>query len=921
MSHFTAFQRIMLVLNLITTLYLMGYSQSTYFVTPSGAGMMDGSSWNNASDDLQDMINTAIEGDQIWVAQGTYLPTVKVDFDNSGTAETRETIFYINKNIAIYGGFAGSEALISERDWTANPTILSGNIGVVNDDADNSYHVVIIEASQGIINSDCILDGFYIRYGNANGSTDLHEQGGGLYLDGRAHPCRPTLNQLSIAENIATYGGGIYCDAENGECSPHLTYCKIDSNQATKDGGGIYFRASGGTVTADVNNTQFQENSAANYGGAIYHFKDQVAGSCIPEYSNCLFILNAAAEGGGMASESQNGLCLPTFRNATFFNNSTSINGGAIYNRQMGGTCTSRFYNSILWANQNQITNDGGASVDLEHSIYDDGNPNNTLVYPTGVFGDGSVSDLDPAFRDPANLDLRVMRGSPAINTGDNTEIGVITDRDLDGKPRIIQGTVDMGPYESYCPLNDDPILVDIDATGDQIGTSWAHALPNLQEGIDLACDCDTSGIISVWVAEGTYYPTFKIEPGDERTRTFYISRDIRLYGGFQGDETLLAERDWQANMVILSGNIGLAGTSIDNSYHVMTLQPDKGDITSECIVDGFNIERGQADGTGQQVQVGGGLFIQGFPSVKIDPQLRNLSISHNFALFGGGGIYHSNAAASFINSTISLNDTEFSGGGVYNQQGSPWFQNCVIQNNSSDFRGGGFYHEGTERTRLYNCAFIYNEVDNVLFGGGAIFNDGTSPGVVDVINSILWKNQDEIIQNGTASTILGYCIFDDDLPDGSLTLPAGVQHVNTIDVDPLFLHPGSSATPIEERNLRLSQNSPGINNGFSISLETNIDLDGNERVISTIDIGPYENPYAGCSQTLRLDNVLYTPLNGTYQAQQSIQLGSGMEILNTAQVTLNAPEVHIDESSTQLGAQLTVLQDGCQENIQNTRE
>ncbi|MCB0670181.1 MAG: hypothetical protein KDC80_30350, partial [Saprospiraceae bacterium] len=404
------------VLFFIILVSQIAWSQTTYYVTPSGAGSMDGSSWNNASDDLQDMINTAMAGDQIWVAAGTYKPTVKMDFDNSGTADARETIFYIDKNIRIYGGFSGMESQLMQRNWIANPTILSGDLGATTNTSDNSYHVIYIDATSTTITNNCILDGFYIRYGNANGSSDLHTWGGGLYLNGQTNSCRPTLNQLSIAQNSATYGGGIYCDADNGVCSPLIALCKIDSNQASKDGGGIYFQTNNGMSTSFVNNTQFRGNSATNYGGAVFHYTDQAAGSCTPEYSNCLFMLNSAAEGGGIASENNNGLCLPTFRNATFYNNSATMNSGAIDNRRIGGTCGSRFYNSILWANQNQIENTGGATVDLDHSIYDDGNPDNLLNYPTGVTSNGPVTDLDPRFRDQTNLDLRVLPGSPAIN-------------------------------------------------------------------------------------------------------------------------------------------------------------------------------------------------------------------------------------------------------------------------------------------------------------------------------------------------------------------------------------------------------------------------------------------------------------------------------------------------------------------------
>ncbi len=87
----------------------------------------------NASDDLQDIINIATAGDQIWVAQGTYKPSEKRDIDNSGIADIRETIFYLDKNLEIYGGFAGTETMLAERNWQANPTVLSGDIGTPSD--------------------------------------------------------------------------------------------------------------------------------------------------------------------------------------------------------------------------------------------------------------------------------------------------------------------------------------------------------------------------------------------------------------------------------------------------------------------------------------------------------------------------------------------------------------------------------------------------------------------------------------------------------------------------------------------------------------------------------------------------------------------------------------------------------------------
>ena len=138
----------------------------------------DGTSWSDAYTDLQSALTDAGIGDEIWVAKGTYTPTVPV-----GRAAT----FQLLNGVALYGGYPSGGGT---RDWENNETILSGDLAT-NDAADidpadllteatrdeNSYHVVTGSGTE----ETAILDGFIVRAGNASEITGSEGLGGGMY--------------------------------------------------------------------------------------------------------------------------------------------------------------------------------------------------------------------------------------------------------------------------------------------------------------------------------------------------------------------------------------------------------------------------------------------------------------------------------------------------------------------------------------------------------------------------------------------------------------------------------------------------------------------------------------------------------------------------------------------------------------------
>ena len=84
---------------------------------------------------------------------------------------------------------------------------------------------------------------------------------------------------------------------------------------------------------------------------------------------------------------------------------------------------------------------------------------------------------------------------------------------------------------------------VDADAAGDNNGSSWEDAYTDLQDALEAAAGddaCDET-TCEIWVAEGVYKPH-----AVDQEVSFALVSNVRVYGGFAGNETDLAQRDWQ---------------------------------------------------------------------------------------------------------------------------------------------------------------------------------------------------------------------------------------------------------------------------------------------------------------------------------------------------------------------------------------
>jgi hypothetical protein len=242
---------------------------ATIYVDAGAAGAADGTSWADAYADLEDALDAAKAGDQIWVAQGIYKPTVP-----HGCSGNICKSFQMKNGVAIYGGFdpdAGATGF-EERDWEGNPTILSGDIGIEGEGWDNILHVFYHPYGTDL-DSSAVLDGFTITGGKAiYGKVYPEAEGGGMYNEGSS----PTLIHCTFSGNAASLGGGMY----NEESSPTLIDCTFSGNSGLYFAGGML---NVGSSSPTLTNCTFEGNSAFLDGGGMENL-----GSSSPTLTNCI---------------------------------------------------------------------------------------------------------------------------------------------------------------------------------------------------------------------------------------------------------------------------------------------------------------------------------------------------------------------------------------------------------------------------------------------------------------------------------------------------------------------------------------------------------------------------------------------------------------------------------------------------------
>ncbi|MBZ4188679.1 DUF5123 domain-containing protein [Niabella beijingensis] len=279
--------------------------------------------------------------------------------------------------------------------------------------------------------------------------------------------------------------------------------------------------------------------------------------------------------------------------------------------------------------------------------------------------------------------------------------------------------------------LNAQVLFVDAAATGANNGTSWTNAYQSLSLALQTAQT--NPSVTEIWVAKGTYSPAST----NNRDSSFYINRNnLRLYGGFAGNETSPDQRNIAANTTTLDGR--------NIAYHTMIIELDTSlanppAIDNTTLIDGFtfingNANKGGVTGNYHPQYAGGALFIScSGVSQNITPVLQNCTFKNNYAFQGGG------AVAYYGISTASNTFRVF---------------NCIFQENRASYAGGGLsimqldaaYYgvPGVYNTAVSHCSFNGNIVDN------ASQSQGATGGGIDVLGDGQLRVTGTVFSNNT---------------------------------------------------------------------------------------------------------------------------------------------------------------------------
>lgn len=747
------------------------------YVKKDGTG--DGSSWANASGDIQRMIDDLADNNpqnlpgEVWVAAGTYEPQTQLITGTSYSAS-----FRMRDGISVYGGFTGdsddNETKTTRKKkeggmpWEfQNETILMAayydhekleynNKWTLTSD---SRHVVWFAPMrtgnendgyefEEAFNQPTYLDGVTIVGGYAQGGTGLDEfltdRGAGVYMNGE----NTYLTNCVVKENYATgNGGGVY--VSGGRVQSSLIY----NNNSDQNGGAVYVDDRG-----LVHRSMLTNNSARNGAGVYLDNQAPTAGGDDhPEYlilSTCV-VSNNTASGNGVVYCDEGGVLLQntitnnqcvTATDATdpnasqtggiYINSYALVANSVIWNNHMGENndipmyaknptaATVRFmYNAISGVNNtvwNNVLQQQTLSLSGENAVGDDGSMGPRFEedgMPTSFGVQGNWKDLS------INYFWKPVKGSTLWARGMALgqlpqEVVLAPEIDIEGalfNQKPAVGAFSVAKSDIVPALEDNTLVVYIDAEC----TDPDH------HGSSWATAYRSLNDAIIFFADWAV--------GDKKD----------IYGG-----TYTLDNDDVFEIRVLEGNLWPRYAFVNEdpktaTVDILKMQSDKSlrivggyyrttdDNTAER--DPLN-HRSQLNGNPDGDSLEDGLYhvvtVESGAKVELD----GFHIINGYAAgsatlqYGAGMLVHPDAEVTVAN-TIFENNTAVSGAAIYaDLSATLTLQNCVVNNNTNVDTETAVVNSSAERTTMHHVTIVNNigaSVVNESLLQGSSFSKG----------------------------------------------------------------------------------------------------------------------------------------------------------------------------------------------------
>lgn len=698
------------------------------YVKKDGTGDGTGSSWDNASANLQAMIDELAEsGDgqpgEVWVADGEYEPLTQLIPGTSHTAS-----FRMRNGVSVYGGFAGGESSKTEREKVAdgmpwqfvNKTILSAayysadNLEFSNNKwttTSDSRHVVWFAPMDGEADFTLptYLDGVTVRGGYAQGGTGLDDfktdRGAGVYMDGE----NTYLVNSTVTECYATgNGGGVYL--RGGRVQTSLIY----NNNADQGGGAVYVDGQG-----LVHRSMLANNSARNGAGAYLNHTEGTA----PEYlvvSTCVVSNNTSTGNGAIYCNGGGVLLQNTIVNnrcvtATDLTDPNASQTGGLYLNGYGLVVNSVIWNNRMGTGDNPVNipmyarNPSADNVRFMYNAISGVNNavwNNTLQQQTLSLVDDNQGEQDnpgsigPRFEETTVLNLdndygvqddwrdisyfwQPIEGSNLWARGMPigqmpSEVVLSPEIDIAGglyaqKPAVGAFHVDKAPIVPALENNNTLVLyIDADCTEpDHDGSSWATAYRSINDAISFFATLNTGDNVDVagddthQISNNTQFEIRVLE-GDLWPRYAFVNEDPKT--------ATLDILKMQSNLPlkIVGGYYRNNGSNDDvprdplNHRSQLNGNPD-GDRLEDGLYHVVTVE------PGAKVELDGFHIINGYAAGTASLQ------------YGAGMLVRGNADVTLTN-CIFENNKAANGAAIYAADAghSLTMRNCVVNNNTN---------------------------------------------------------------------------------------------------------------------------------------------------------------------------------------------------------------------------------------------